>query len=125
MPHSDSRLYHRLNQFHGEQGGRTSKPFEERWNEEPNMAYVATGDPELIFRIVKSVGAKRNYCAERPECHMCFGRRQAPFMPGRYQPRCHDDKPAQRIALCPGANMGILAVGNLGGPWMPGGFLPG
>ena len=23
------------------------------------------GDPELIFRIVKSVGAKRDYCAER------------------------------------------------------------
>src|SRR5580704_12158841 len=45
-------------------------------------------------------------------------------MPGRYQPGGDNDEPAQRVALHSGANMGLLEVGNLGRPWLPGRFLP-
>jgi hypothetical protein len=41
-------------------------------NEEPNMAYVATGNPELILRIAKSVGAKRDYRAKRAASDLRF-----------------------------------------------------
>jgi hypothetical protein len=46
-------------------------------------------------------------------------------VPGRYQPRGANDEPAQRLAVRSGANMGLLTPGNLGGPRVPGRFLPG
>jgi hypothetical protein len=46
-------------------------------------------------------------------------------VPGRYQPRGANDEPAQRLTVRSGANMGLLTVGNLGGPRVPGRFLPG
>jgi hypothetical protein len=59
-----------LHQFHGEQGSEISKPFRRDGNEEPNMAYVAIGNPVLTFRIIESVGAKRDYGAERTERYL-------------------------------------------------------
>ena len=47
------------------------------------------------------------------------------LLPGRYQPRSTDDQSTQRLAVHPGADLGLQPAGYLGGSRLPGGFLPG
>jgi hypothetical protein len=49
-----------------------SSLFRRDGNEEPNMAYFAAGNPELMLRNVESVGAERDYSAKRAAVDLRF-----------------------------------------------------